>query len=121
MTRSISEWTKQEYATCDIEQTARVSVEHSWGVSDSKGRAIGARVMTFETTYTENDQADSARICQVEMLGHWFGFRTDALRAGQPFGPGGNGGKFKTEAERAKAIEKFLKGSKVRALKEAAK
>jgi hypothetical protein len=100
-------------------------VSYDWEILDAKGRAVGARVYSFTVTRTAVDREPGAMtsICAPEEIGTWFAFRTDALRNGKPFGPGSSwyDHQYKTETERSAAIEKFLKGSKARALKQFAK
>jgi hypothetical protein len=91
-----------------------------FGVSDKRGRAIGARVSYSETTIVEAD-ATARYISPVERLGHWFVLRTTAMRGGKDFGPSFNRQSFRTAAERDAAKDKYLKNAAKRALKEAAK
>lgn len=107
---------------CKTSHSSHESVSYDWEVFDAKGRRVGARVYRFMASTVEITPELGAMhsICNREDIGTWFVFRTDALRDGKPFGPGSSwyAHRYQTEADRSAAIEKFLKASKARALKQ---
>lgn len=103
---------------------------HSFKLKDSKGRELGARVYFFEVDYVEWTPEQYAELAAKRYGSsghttktpgsHFFGMRGQATRAGKDFGSGGRTEEFATEAERAQAVAKYLKGVKARAPKLAA-
>jgi hypothetical protein len=97
----------------------RTTTDTDFGLIDNRGRAVGARVYTMTTSYTALPDGCGTYCTRPESdIGQvFYALRTDALRGGSTFGPGGNLQEFRTEAEREKAIAKYLKGAAARARK----
>lgn len=73
---------------------------YDFGVRDAKGRAVAVRIHTWTTA------------------AGYLAWRPQVLRAGKPYGPiTSAGGSHATAAERATAIERYLKSARARALK----
>jgi|688.fasta_scaffold157935_1 hypothetical protein len=125
MTAYISKYLTAPHVYADHSYTPVCHVaDVDFGVSDKRGRAIGAQVSYQELTISEADVVDGSTdhyTSPVERLGHWFVMHTTALRGGKPFGASFNRQSFRTAAERDAAKDKYLKGAAKRALKEAAK
>lgn len=93
-------------------------VEHvAFEIADKRGRQIGARIETFEATFTEI--TDEGFSYYTQAPGHYFGFRPRATRNGEWFGASQRQRYFKTQQERAEAIAKYLADAKKRAAKAA--
>ena len=125
MTAYISKYETAPFVYSETVETPLCDVACSdFGVSDKRGRAIGARVSYLERTNSEVDVADGTTDHQIHLvtnLGHWYVMHTTALRGGHPFGASFNCQSFRTAAERDAAKDKYLKAAAKRALKEAAK
>jgi hypothetical protein len=125
MTAYISKYLTAPHVYSDTSSTPECVVACAdFGVSDKRGRAIGARVSYSESTIAEIDVAEGhigGYVSPVERLGHWFVMHTTALRGGHPFGASFNRQYFRAAAERDAAKDKYLKAAAKRALKEAAK
>lgn len=96
-----------------------VTVHHGFGVNDTKGRGIGARITTFILTYkARTDGQRSGTICDPDKIGKsFFAFVPQATRGGVPYGASQVTQEFSTEAERDAAIAKYLAGAAKRAMK----
>jgi len=90
-----------------------------FGMVDSKGRRIGARVHTYEETY-EDLPAGSNTGWYSQPAGHYFGMTVSATRNGQHFGATQSAQYFATEALRDAAALKYLTAARKRAAKLAA-
>lgn len=110
----------------NVEGAARCET-HTFNMKDAKGRELGARVYFFEVDYVEWTAEQYAELAAKRYGSsghttktpgtHVFGMRGQFTRAGKDFGSGGRTMEFATEAERAQAVAKYLKGAKSRAAK----
>lgn len=91
--------------------------EESFGVLDDKGREVGAEALLFEETYREISEKDAGYWYTRNAPGHYFGFRPWTTRNGKPFGSVRSSNLFKTPKERDKAVDKYLKRARTRAVK----
>ena len=93
---------------------------YDFGVSDAKGRALGAYVTRLEFDYilAPEDARSWSPDCEP---GHYFAYRPHAARGRAPFGASQSMVSFKTEAEREADIERYLAAAKKRAQKLASK
>lgn len=107
------------YTTKITEQLNEGVESHSFGVSDKKGREIGATVRFEVRVYEEFTPTERTYFRTDIAPGTYFMWIGRATRAGETFGSGEGFGFCKTEAERHAAVEKYLKGAKARALKTA--
>lgn len=94
--------------TSETEEVQR----HDFGVSDRKGRRIGARLTLSIRRYTP--AAPGVGRYNVRP-GLYYALHTIATRAGEAFGPSFNFSIYPTREEREAAIAKYLKGAKARA------
>jgi len=112
-----------EYSERVSEPTSEVS-DFDFGLSDKKGRAIGARIylstMVTRPVSEENAKGWGAQIHKLP-AGTYYMLLTSAMRGGETFGAYTGNRAFKTIEERTAAIAKYLKGAKKRAEKEAAR
>lgn len=95
--------------------TERVD-NHDFGVTDKKGRAIGAQLV-FQTR--ELVASTDGFGLAIEP-GNYFCFTPHATRGGETFGAFSGTRYFKSEAARATAVAKYLADASKRALKTAA-
>ena len=95
------------------------SESHDFGVVDSKGRAIGARI-TLKVQVLEAAPADANSYYPREP-GTYYVASVQATRAGVGYGASFNGKVCTSEAERIAYVENYLKSAKARAVKTAAK
>lgn len=91
---------------------------HDFGVSDRKGRRVGARLTLTIRIYST--VAPGVGHYNVKP-GVYFALHTTATRDGEPFGPSFNFSIYPTSEERDAAIAKYLKAAEARARKTAAK
>ena len=89
--------------------------QHDFGVTDLKGRKVGATVSSQVKTFVAVP-ADS-HSWNSTPPGTYFCWMGNATRAGEWFGAGQSWNYCKTEAERFAQVEKYLKSAKARALK----
>lgn len=87
---------------------------YDFGVVDSKGRKVGARVLTSIHTFVEDSTVHGA---WSQAPGTYFAFCTGGARNGEGFGVSGPWHYFTTDTARAEAIQTALKAAKARALK----
>ena len=95
------------------------TIQREFDVKDSKGRAIGARVVLFTLTYTEIPEDSS--VYWTHAPGTVIAFCPQALRNGQKYGAAQSFVECKDEADREAKIEKYFAGARKRAEKLAAK
>lgn len=93
--------------------TAREETHTAFGLVDAKGRKMGAWVTTETRLATENN-TNSGQIIEP---GVWFTVSMCASRDGAGYGVTGGTQYFRTEDERAKYIEKRMKGMRTKAAK----
>lgn len=91
---------------------------HGFGVSDRKGREIGAKVSFEVRVYAPAEEGVKSWVNIAP--GTYFVVRYQATRGGTSYGPGFNRAFFGTEKERFAGVEKYLKSAKARAVKTAA-
>jgi hypothetical protein len=89
---------------------------HPWGFSDKKARALGSRIWTGTVVYVPVDEANANNVWHIAP-GTYFAWRGTATRAAEAFGAGQRTHYCKSEAERARAIAKYLVDAKKRAQK----
>ena len=88
---------------------------HDFGVTDKKGRKVGATVSFQVHTFIEvNDNSHTHSNVEPGTHFCWMG---NATRAGEWFGASQTWNRCKTEAERFEQVAKYLKGARARALK----
>ncbi len=91
-----------------------------FGLFDSKGREIGARV-TLQIREMVPVAADAPSYAGFNIKpGTYFTFTPHAARGGEDFGAFSGTRYFKSEAARAAAVAKYLADAKKRAAKNAA-
>jgi len=107
----------------NYKETARneAIVHNSFDLLDERKRSMGAEIRTFEITRTRIKKIPCGYECTIGELGFFYGFIPQATRNGKPFGPAQFGSEFRTKAELDKAIEKYLKSARKRAVKRAGK
>jgi len=92
-----------------------------FGVSDSKGNLVGAKIVRFEETRTrtkdKNIIARDAFYATSDDLGFFYSYQCKLTRNGKECGTCRFGNSFRTKAERELAVEKYLKVAKNRAIK----
>lgn len=101
-----------ETRTVQGERTNEIVTMHDYGFTDAKGRAVGARVKTYDVAYVEAP-ADAGCVYIGKQPGLYFGLATQGLRGGKDFGPGSYG-HYDTAAERDAAAARYLKGHRAR-------
>lgn len=89
-----------------------------FGFKDSKGRALGAVIVTGECHYVD-DANDERNWYSMVKPGHYFYLYTQATRDGKTFGASQSRSYFKTTVSREFAITAYLKGAAKRAAKRA--
>lgn len=98
------------------------TTEHDFGVTDARGRKIGALVHRFMTEYVEREGGWAANCMgSTRPAGMYITLQTQASRDGVPYGAWQDARYFTTEAEREAAVAKYLKDAQARALKNAKK
>lgn len=88
---------------------------HAFGVTDSKGRAVGCTV-AYSVQVFEQIPEDT-RSWSTAAPGTYYAWMGTATRAGEAFGASQVWNLCATEAERFEAVQKYLKGAKARASK----
>jgi hypothetical protein len=101
-------------------QTEKTVRQHDFGgVTDKRGRAIGAQVTTGEVDYValpDTMEDGSPRLGGYTMVpGHYYTFRPHATRNGQEYGPTQREQHFSNESERQLAIDQYLLSARRRA------
>jgi hypothetical protein len=96
--------------------------EHTaFGLTDERGREIGALAVTFECDYiTRDDEADKFRACFRIAPGHYFEAYVHATRNEKAFGASQRTMIFQTAAERDAYVTKRLENSRKAAAKKQA-
>jgi hypothetical protein len=84
-----------------------------FGVTDNKGRALGARVITREVEMVELLPDQQSCYLSLEP-GRWFTLQVHQTRNGSDFGAGHRARYFRTAAERDAAQVKYLIDAKRR-------
>lgn len=94
------------------------NIKWNFGVFDAKGREVGASVQLFEVDIDplSDDEAKAQGWHESKMLGHVYGYCPHALRGGKCFGAIQSDYYFRTEKERAKAVQRYLVGAQKRAM-----
>jgi hypothetical protein len=82
---------------------------------DDKGRSVGAHVVMYEQEFTAAP-ADVRSGCVVPP-GYYFFFTPIATRGGKRYGASQGDRRFSTEAERSKAIARYMADAQKRAVK----
>lgn len=96
--------------------TGRTEAVHQYiafGTYDSKGRAVGCCITTYEITYGPTDEKHG----YIYEPGTYLIFHPWATRDGVEYGAVQNNRRFTTEEERAAAIDKYVKDARKRASK----
>ena len=115
--------TKEEvkWVACKAIKTNATEALIDFGVSDSKGNLVGAKIVRFEETRTrtkdKNIIARDVFYTTSDDLGFFYSYQCKATRNGKECGTCRFGNHFRTKAERELAVEKYLKAAKNRAIK----
>lgn len=91
---------------------------HGFGVTDRKGREIGATIH-FEVRVYEELPAGAVSFQRIAAGTHFVAC-FQATRGGKAYGPAFNRAFYSTEKERFVGVEKYLKSAKTRAVKTSA-
>ena len=104
------------YTTRTIEQQQRA--DHDFAAKDSKGRSVGAMVITGMLIYT--DRTDGYQGGYTVPAGTYFGLYTKSTRNGQSYGPLQHWQRFDTAAQRDAALQRYLVQARKKAQAKAA-
>jgi len=104
---------KTEYRTRCLHATDASVTDHTYPVTDAAGRAIGAKVSTWEATFGPSPPEDSSWWSLAP--GHYFACRMQATRNGKPYGATQKAQYFTTPEARKAAIQKYLDAAAKRA------
>lgn len=109
------------------------NVTQDFGVTDKKGRALGASVALFECDYVQVavkleqsysgpyvvDADPSEHYCPLQVEpGHVWGFIPCSTRDGDGFGACQSERYFRSQEERDAAVEKYFKSARNRAVRQ---
>lgn len=97
------------------------TTEHDFGVTDARGRKIGAQVHRYVTEFVEKEGGWAANCMgSTRPAGTYITLQVQATRDGVPYGAWQDARYFATEAEREAAVAKYLKDAQARARKKSA-
>jgi hypothetical protein len=111
--------TKEEvkWVACKSTEANLTETLVDFGVSDSNGNPVGAKIIRFEETRTKAKNSGNVFYTSSDDFGFFYSYKCKATRNGKECGICRFYHHFRTKAERELAVMKYLKSAKNRATK----